>query len=213
MIPVPVAPPAPAARPKASSGALTRWLGGLVLAGGVIAAVTWYMALAPTSFVTFSETPGWARLEATGGQDYVIAVEGPGVADETRPPPVTVSVRGVGGRAVDVDEYDDPGAPMTGPTYALLGREGRALATFRPPEDGSYLVTVSPLGGVDPGDGYAPSGPQDYAVGRELGVTWVGTWTGLLVFGLTPALVGVALLVSGTRTARQRRAEAPQTGR
>ncbi len=213
MIPVPVAPPAPAVRTTSSSGGLARWLGGLLVVGGVVAAVTWYVALAPTSFTTFSESPGYARIEAAGGQEYVVTVDGPGAIDETRPPPVTVNVRGIGGRSVAVDLYDEPGQPMTGPTYRLLGREGRALATFRPPEDGSYLVTISSLGGVDVGDGYAPPGPQDFAVGRELGVTWVGTWTGLLVLGLVPLAVGGALLASGVQTGRRNRAEADGTGR
>ena len=206
MIPVPVAPPTPEPRPEGRSGVITAWLGGLLLLGAFVGAVAWYLVIAPTSFVVFEATPGFARLEATGGETYVIAAEGIGVLDEERPPPITLTVRGIGGNPTDVEPYGEPGEPLGGPTYDVLGREGRALATFRPFEDGAYLISASPLGDASTATGYAPVPPPRYAVGREIGVTWWGGWTGLVVLAVLPLIVGAWLTIAAARTRRRNRA-------
>ena len=170
------------------------------VAVGLLGLTIWLLTLTPLSFARFELSSGSTTLSATARSRYVVTAEGPDAVSLEEMPPIVITVRASGGRPVRVSELVAEDGSLEGPTYALLGYEGRALAAFTVPQDGNYLVSVTRVGTGTPGT----SGPVpgSYAVGSEAAMTWWGSWWAALVLGVVPVAAGVWLFVLGRRTAR-----------
>jgi len=171
------------------------WIGGAMVAAGVIGAVLVAVLSGLSAVRSVDEfqrvaVPGSAtvRLEA---RKYVIYVEGPG-ADETVP-------------AVDVAIADTragkslPVKPYGGSLTYSFNTSGSAQATVTPPRAGAYEVRTS---GLDESSGFV------LALGDSIGGKIVRTVLGVVVVGGVLGVGGIALLIVTAVRRSGRRAQA-----
>jgi hypothetical protein len=176
----------------------------LVFAGiTVLGAVAWVAVFSPLRMRRFAVYDASRIVSFPQSGTYVLFEEGPGASQVRLPPPVVVSVIGEGGIDVPVDFYAGPGDTSTPPNYRVGPYEGRAFARFFIPRPGEYLVRIetAPPSVLSPGQYSAP--PRgEYALGREITTTWLGSYTGVVVVAALPAL---AAAVAASVSRRQRR--------
>jgi hypothetical protein len=110
------------------------------------------------------------------------------------------------GRPLAVTSLLDPTDPAGTPSYQLPWREGRAIAEFRVPEGGTYLVlvTLRPPG-TYPSDLYSLRPSADIAIGREISTSWLGSPFVPIFAAALPVAVGAVLVVMGAGRWRQAR--------
>ncbi len=173
--------------------ALWFWIGGLLIAAGVIGAVAWFVGgLVGLSDTVddFERVPffggGEVVLDDTGGQ--VVYVEPGGRAF---PSSMRISITGPDGEPIASAPY---GGSLT---YDFGGRSGAAVATFDAPRPGRYRVAA-----VEAGSSFA----TDLAVGPSFAGDLVRTIVGAFVIGGVGVIVGVVIIVvTAVRRARARR--------
>lgn len=168
------------------------WAAGIVAVAGVIAGIL----LGITSFLSYQDdlremaraAGGEVRVSLTIGQDAVVFLEGPGVADnkDLRP---TVAVAGPDGDEVTVGAY---GAELL---YDVPGRRGataRAIATFEVTVNGVYTVSAD-----------TPEGTT-IAVGAGLNFATLAQFVAALALpGLAVVLaIGIAVVAAIMRRSR-----------
>ena len=167
------------------------WIGGLLVAVGVLGAIAWAVLTGAHLVSTIDEfqhvpIPGreQVRLEE---RKYVLYVEGPG-ADE-RVPPFDVQV------SDSERESRLAIARYSGSLTYSFNTAGSAVATVRAPRAGVYSVRTD--------------GPEGYqlAIGESIGGNLVRTIVGTLVIGAVFGIAGIVLLiVTGVRRSRARTA-------
>ncbi len=158
------------------------WAAGIIAGAGVIAGIV----LGITSFLSYQDdlrgmarAGGEVHVSLTAGEDAVVFLEGPGVADnrDLRP---TVSVTGPGGDRLAVGSYD------TELLYDVPGRRGatgRAVATFDPTVNGVYTVSaVTPAG-------------TTIAVGAGLNLATLTSFIAALVLPALAVLLAIGMAV------------------
>lgn len=211
MLPPPLAPPLPTPVPRRS----IPWLGvvgvALVLIG-ILGGIVWFGALSPFGFVRIRFVTAAERtIDVARPGTYLVFEEGPGATAADLPPRLSITVLDESGRSVPVETLVAPGERAAPQAYHVPPNEGRAIARFDASRDGSYYVRVAQLDLRNAGDpdGYRADLPRTIAVGRELSWPWMRSPLGLLVLGVLPMLVGVALLARERRRRRARRDKQP----
>jgi hypothetical protein len=207
VIPAVLAEPLPsrgAARPPTRVPAILIVGVALVLLG-TVAMLVWLAAVSPYGFARFALIDADRTITVREGGTYVVFEEFPGATSDAPTLPVEVSVLDGRGRPLAVTPLLDPTDPAGTPSYQLPWREGRAIAEFRVPSGGTYLVlvTLRPPG-TYPSDLYALR-PADIAIGREISTSWLGSPFVAIVAGALPAAVGAVLVVMGAGRWRQAR--------
>jgi hypothetical protein len=170
------------------------WIGGGLLAAGVLGAILWgvlgfaHIATTIDDLQRFAiPSTSTAHLEA---RKYTVYVEGPG-ADESTPPVDLFVTHARSERAVPV-------RPYSGSLTYSFDTSGSAVATVAPPRDGDYVVRARGVG--------APGG-YELALGPSVGGRIVATIVGAFAIGGVLGLAGLGLLVAtGVRRSRRRAA-------
>ncbi len=169
------------------------WIGGLLIATGVVGAAFWFVgglialsnAIGDLERVPFPDG-GTVMLDDAGG--YVVYAEGS-----------DVFVPG-GTRIVVADPDGEPvaSAPYGGSlTYDLGGHSGTAVATFDAPAPGAYRVAA-----LGAGSGFA----EELAVGPSFAGDLVRTLVGAFAIGGVGVTAGVVIIiVTAARRSRARR--------
>lgn len=207
MIPAPLAPPLDRGRSRpARPGRLAGWLALALAAIAVLGAVAWVAVFSPLRMRRFAVYDASRIVSFPQSGTYVLFEEGPGASQVRLPPPVVVTVVGEGGVDVPVEFYAKPADATATPNYRIGPYEGRAFARFFIPRPGEYLVRIEtvPPSLVPPGQ-YSEPPRVEYALGREITTTWLGSYVGLLVVAALPA---VAAAAAASVSRRQRRAAA-----
>lgn len=210
MIPIVLAPPLPAARARrASSIRLAGVLGAILIVVGVLAVVVWAAAVSPYGFARFSLADADRTISVRHGGTYLVFEEFAGASGDEPPLPLQVSVIDQRGRLVEVTYLVDPTDPGAAESYRVPFHEGRAVARFRVPEGGRYLVQVDTRPpGTYPTGLYRADPAATVAIGRPASLTWLGSVAVPLVAGVLPVVVGIGLLARAwrSRPGTQRRA-------
>jgi Protein of unknown function (DUF2510) len=144
--------------------------------------------------------PGQAEVSFAEPGGYTLYYEGWGAADEQPTvPPFRVSLASVGGEEVSIRDYGGS------QTYDLGGHSGRALATFRIEEPGTFLLRT---------EGEPQDVEANVAVGRSVGrgilLTVIPTLAGTLILVLGGVVLAVAVAVRRNRARRLLPAPAAQ---
>ena len=167
------------------------WLGGALVAAGVLGAVVWLVV----SFLAIDDKVGdFQRVPVPGEETvgletrkYVIYYES-STADEFVPAFSIDIVDAATGAPTPIAGY---GGTLT---YSYSGHEGSAVATVTPPTAGDYLVRTD----GDPGVGTA-----NVALGESLAGPLLRTILGAFGIGAVLGLSGVALIgVTAVRRSR-----------
>lgn len=217
MIPAVLAEPVPgrdAARPSSPVPAILVVGAALVLLG-TVAMLVWLAAVSPYGFARFALVDADRTITVREGGTYVVFEEFPGATGDAPTLPVEVSVLDGRGRPLAVTPLLDPTDPAGTPSYQLPWREGRAIAEFRVPEGGTYLVlvTLRPPG-TYPSDLYSLRPSADIAIGREISTSWLGSPFVPIFAAALPVAVGAVFVVMGAgrwRQARRTARAAPTT--
>jgi hypothetical protein len=211
VLPPPLTPPLPT--PVQHRARVIPWFtlaGAALLLIGVIGAIVWFGALSPFGFVRFSfASADFRTIDVSRSGTYLVFDERPGATDPDLPPRLSITLMDPSGRQVPVEDLVAPGTRAAPFGYHVPPNEGRAIARFTAPREGSYLLRVTPLasGGTNAAD-YRDAIPTQLAIGRELAWPWLRSPLGLLVLGVLPMLAGVAVLLQDQRRRRRRRSEA-----
>lgn len=197
MIPGPLVVPltAPPGEPRAR--VVTRAAGTLLIVLALTGAWAWFTVLSPFGFERWEvfETSSTVVLEPG---TYVLYEEFDGASGDTSRPPLTVFVRSIAGREVEVTPLLGPAADDPPPSppepYQTPWHDGRPTSEFRIDRAGTYTVTAFPSETSRTALDYnellssfvavAPAGEPG-----ALGSSW-----GLLVVVYAPLLLGLAAL-------------------
>ncbi len=178
------------------------WVGGALIAAGVIGAVLWFITgfmrlddaiddfgRVPAEFGRIpSGAGGEVVIDEPGGQ--VVYAEG-AVGDGVR---FRLAVTGPSGEPVPVDSY------RTSLTYDLGGRSGVAVATFEAVRPGRYRLVSEDV----------PFGVDELAVGPSIAGDLLRTILGaFVVAGLGVAVGGATLGITAVRRSKAKRARTP----
>ena len=174
------------------------WVGGLVIAAGMIGAVAWLVS----GLVGLSDTvDDFERVPFVGGGTVVIDEAGGQVVyvepgGGSFPSSMRISVVGPAGEPIATAPY---GGSLT---YDFGGRSGAALATFDAPVAGEYQVAA-----VETGSSVA----RELAVGPSFAGHLVRTIVVPFVIGGVGVIAGVVIIVvTAVRRSRERRRRQPQ---
>ncbi|MCX7619450.1 MAG: hypothetical protein N2037_01225 [Acidimicrobiales bacterium] len=205
MIPGPLTEPLERGRSRpAHPGRAARWVALALAATGVLGAIGWVAVFSPLRLRRFAVEEASRIVTFPQGGTYVLFEESAGAGQRRLPPPVVVTVVGLGGAEVRVEPYAWPGDSSPTPTYRVGPYEGRAFARFHIRRPGEYLVRIETLPAdlIPPGQ-YSEPPRGDYALGREITTTWVGSYAGLLIVAVLPASMSV---IAASVSRQQRRA-------
>ena len=185
-----------ASRPRVRPSLAWYWVAGAVAVAGVAAAAVLALVGVVGLIDRIQEfqrvaVPGAAELTLDAG-GYVVYHEAPGVGGDggNAVPVPQVTVTSAADRRLPLSNYQG------GFTYDAGGHQGRAIATFRVEEPGSYQVRVDADGGST----------GTVAVGPGLGWGFAGAVVAaLLVFFVSLGIGAVIALVTGLRRSQARR--------
>ena len=174
------------------------WIGGLLVAAGVIGAIVWGVS----GFAAIDdEVDAFERVPMPGG---VITIDEPGGQviyfenASTESATFRLRIDGPDGTQVETDRY---GGDLS---YDFGGRSGTAVATFEARLAGDYTVTVT-------GEGFRTA---EVAIGPSIAGDLVRTIVGALAIGAVGLLAGGGtILVTALRrsSARRRRSPPPRS--
>lgn len=193
MIPVVVSPPTSAPRRRAPGRWLSRAVGVVLVAAGILGALVWVVGFSPLGFDRFGlgTGPQTIRLETRG--EYILYEERSG---DAFPSFAAIAVTGPDGEPV----------ALRPPAGVTDGAVARSLPLYNAWEVGRFSVR-------DPGDygfasgradaGQAPSS-STFAVASARTTTWVGGWAGLVALAVMPLALGVGVLWASWGSAASR---------
>lgn len=216
MIPGPLVVPitTPPGQPRA--GVVARVVGTLLIVLALTGAWAWFTVLSPFGFERWEvfETSATVALEPG---TYVIYEEFEGASGTTSQPPLTVFVRSIAGRDIEVNPLLGPAAPDPAPTpaeaYRTPWHEGRPTTEFRIDRAGTYTVTAFGPETSRTALDYNALLTSFVAVAPEGQPGFLGTSWGLLVVTYVPLALGLAVLTAARYLwPRPRRRSRPYPG-
>lgn len=212
MIPGPLVVPlaAPPGEPRAR--VVTRAVGTVLIVVALTGAWAWFTVLSPFAFERWEvfETSATVALEPG---TYVLYEEFEGASGATARPPLTVFVRSIAGRDVEVTPLigaaagDPPPSPPE--SYQTPWHEGRPTSEFRIDRAGTYTVTAFGSETSPTALDYNELLSSYVAVAPEGEPGRLGSMWGLLVVTYAPLLLGLgALAIARYGWPRPRRSRA-----
>jgi len=206
MLPPPLTGPLPSRRLRR-----TRWripwlaiVGILLVVAGVIGAIVWVGALSPYGFIRFPLSRADRTITISRPGTYLVFEEYAGAARSDLPSRLDIAVNDGNGRSL-ADALLEPGERGAPFAYNVPPNEGRAVARFVAPRPGRYFLRIeTPDDEAVDAARYRDHLPDGIAVGRELGMAWLRTPLGLVLFGLLPLAAGGVVMARVVVRRRQR---------
>lgn len=183
------------------------WAVVVVAALGPLAWYSWWSPLGYSRFDVFDRS---AVVDLDADRSYVVFEEFDGASSPKLPTPIAIDVSDEAGRPVATRAVQAPGKRAAVRAYDVAGREGRAVAEFRPSRSGEHEIEVVFVPG---GAGrYRPFGPLTVAVGDPPSSAWLAGPYGFAVSVAAPSMVAAAaLFFAARRSGRRPGADGPAT--